>query len=194
MLASFHLRMPLLLLIVIVLMKHIIIVFSTIWTWFLWTVLKCWHSMPSKKASTLLHPNHYPCNFRHLWRFVDKSKLKGERRVLTIITRSGSITGCYHKLLWESRHDGKQKCIPHIHPDARPISHFQKVTISKVKTSQKLYKSICPPLLSPKREKRKRHVIFTYRNFEIQNKSNFLQVHKIILQKWSVRKMSKKCK
>ena len=149
--------------------------FSTIWTWFLWnSVLKCWHSMPSKKASPLHHPKNYPCNFRHLWRFVDKSKLKGERRVLTIITRSGSITGCYHKLLWESRHDGKQKCIPHIHPDARPISHFQKVTISKVKTSQKLYKSICP--LSPKREKRKRHVIFTYRNFKIQNKSNFLQV------------------
>ena len=106
---------------------------------------------------------------------MDKSKLKGERRVLTIITRSGSITGCYHKLLWESRHDGKQKCIPHIHPDARPISHFQKVTISKVKTSQKLYKSICPHL-SPKRGKRRRHVIFTYRNFNIQNKSNFLQV------------------
>ena len=74
--ASFHLRMPFLLLIVIVLMKHIIIVFSTIWTWFLWTsVLKCWHSMPSKKP-LLHHPSHYPSKFRHLWRFVDSERRK----------------------------------------------------------------------------------------------------------------------
>ena len=174
--ASFHLRMPLLLLIVIVLMKHIIIVFQLYERGFY--ELLCWNADTQcqvKRSSPIHNPNNYPCSFRHLWRFVDKSKLKGERRVLTIITRSGSITGCYHKLLWESRHDGKQKCIPHIHPDARPISHFQKVTISKVKTSQKLYKSICP--LSPKREKRKGNIIFTYRNFKIQNKSNFLQVH-----------------
>ena len=137
-------------------------------------MLKCWHSMPSKKASSLHHPNHYSWNFRYLWRFVDKSKLKGERRVLTIITRSGSITGCYHKLLWDSRHDGNASSTST--PTHAPFPIFNRSQFQKSKQVKSCTSQYAPPL-SPKREKRNRHVIFTYRNFKNQNKSKFLQVH-----------------